>query len=202
MNQSISQNFHMKMQDVSKKRELHILKILFIAGFIIGFVIFFFLGREFVEDTCLLDSDSLIEIRDNAIDQGEFFLYVFWRRLLIFGIGVLLWWWGFGRVYVCGVAACCSIVMGACLYISLLRYPLTGLFLWFFLYFPHIIFYAGVILCGMILSAEKCRSKEEKLKFLWQNAVLVILLMLFFILAIYCESYLNVILLQIFLEYF
>lgn len=191
-----------KLPKMPQKRNLHIIKNIFVAGFIAGLAIFFFLGKEFVEDTGLLDSYSLIEIRDSSIDKATFFVYLFWRRMLLLGIGVLFWWWGFSRLYLYGMIGCSGIIMGACLYISLLRYPLTGLFLWFFLYFPHMIFYAGVVLCGMILAVGKFQKKEEKMKFVWQNAPVVLLLLALFVLAIYSESYWNVSLLRMFLEYF
>ena len=118
------------------------------------------------------------------------------------GAGVLAWWWGFGKLYMYGIWGGCSIVMGACLYISLMRYPFTGLFLWFFLYFPHMIFYAGVIFCGMILTAAAVRGREEKVKYLWQSGLVVCVLVGLYAVGIYCECYINVPLLQLFLEYF
>ena len=45
-------------------------------------------------------------------------------------------------------------------------------------------------------------SKEEKLKYLWQNSFLVFLLLVLYLFGIYNESYVNVALLQNFLQYF
>lgn len=196
------QNVRTRWQEMPKKKEIHIFKTIVMIGLAIGLAVFFFLGKEFVENTALLDADALKEIRDNTIDKGKFFRYIFIRRLLLFVTGVVLWWWGFGRIYMYGVLGGCSIVMGACLYISLMRYPFTGLFLWFFLYFPHMIFYAGTLFCGMIMTNSVLRSKEEKIKYLWQNGLLVLILVSLYVLGIYNESYLNVALLQNFLQYF
>ena len=196
------QNLRTRWQEVPGKRALHIFKTIIMIGLSAGLVVFFFLGKEFALNSFLLDADALKEIRDNSIDRGAFFQYVLARRLLAFAAGVLAWWWGFGKLYLYGVIGGCSFVMGACFYISLVRYPFTGLFLWFFLYFPHMIFYAAALFCGMILAAGVFRTRVEKVKYLWQNGVLVFVIVLVYVVGIYCESYLNVPLLQNFLEYF
>ena len=198
----IVQNLRTRWQETPKKRELHIFKTVFVVGLSAGLLVFFFLGREFAENSALLDADALKEIRDNSIDKGEFFRYVLVRRLWIFAVGVLAWWWGVGKLYLYGVIGGCGFVMGACFFISLARYPFTGLFLWFFIYFPHMIFYAVALFCGMILAKRIWRTRKEKLNYLWQNGLLVCLMILVYAVGIYCESYLNVPLLQNFLEYF
>lgn len=196
------QNLRTRWQEVPRKRELHIFKTIVMIGLSAGLVVFCFLGKELVLNSALLDADALKEIRDNTIDKGEFFRYVFYRRLWILVAGVLAWWWGFGKLYLYGVIGGCGFVMGACFYISLVRYPFTGLFLWFFIYFPHMIFYAGALFCGMILATGVFRTREDKIKYLWRNGVLVCVLVFAYAAGIYCESYLNVPLLQNFLEYF
>lgn len=184
------------------KRELHIFKTIIMAGLATGLAVFFFLGKEFVGNSALLDADALKAIRDNTIDRGIFFQYVLVRRLLVLAAGIVAWWWGFGKLYLYGMLGGCGFVVGACFYICMVRYPFTGLFLWFFLYFPHMIFYAAVLFCGMILAAGRFRTREEKVKYLWQKGRLLCVIVLVYAVGIYCESYLNVPLLQNFLQYF
>ena len=202
MGHFIIQSIRTRWQSIPKKQELHNFKRLVLLGLAVGLFLFFLLGKEYVESTALLNIEALKVIRDNAIEKKEFFLYLLPRRLMLLAIGMMLWWWGFGRLYLYALLGIGSMVMGACLYISLIRYPFTGLFLWFFLYFPHILFYAGSIFCGMMLTYHGLGSKEEKLKYLWQNSFLVFLLLVLYLFGIYNESYVNVALLQNFLQYF
>lgn len=85
---------------------------------------------------------------------------------------------------------------------SLYRYPFTGIFLCFFLFFPHMIFYFAAMICGIMLKSSINNSRQEKVQYLWKNAWKVSLMVLLYIMGIYCESYLNVSLLQKFLEVF
>lgn len=196
------QNLRTTWQEIPKRRELSFFKIWILCSFIAGIVVFFFLGKEFVENSDLLDTDALKQIRDNAIDKKEFFQYVLAKRLLVLAAGILAWWWCVGKWYLYGVLTYCSFMMGACLFISMARYPFTGLFLWFFLYFPHMLFYTASLFCAMIVGTGKFHTREEKIKYILQQGLLVCVVMLCYVVGIYCESYWNVSLLQGFLKYF
>ena len=57
-------------------------KLIYGAGFLIGFLVFAVLGRTFVEESTLLDVDSLRGVKDAVIDKSVFLQYVFTRRML------------------------------------------------------------------------------------------------------------------------
>ena len=202
MKQFLSKQLQNKFTDVRKSPKTKTFKMLMGLSFLVGFLLFLFLGSEFCEELSLLDVASLQEIKDNTINKGDFLGYILSRRLLLLAAGSFLWWWGFGKWYVYGLLAGLSFTMGACMYISLMRYHVMGLFLWFFLYFPHVICYAGVLFCGMIIARYAFKTRIDKVKYLWQNGMLITVLLAMLALGIYCESYVNVALLQSFLQYF
>ena len=196
------QELRTSWSELPKQGEYQRIKRILTWGFLAGVVLFFVYGGEIAADTNLLNQDALKEIRDCSMEKKEFFEYVLTKRILIFGVGGLIWWCGFGKVYLYTVLTICSFTMGAFVWGSLYRYPFTGIFLWFFLFFPHMIFYLAAIICGIMLKSSINRSSEEKLQYLWKNIWKVILLVLLYIMGIYCESYLNVSQLQKFLEVF
>ena len=202
MKQFLSKQLQNKFTDVRRSPKTKTFKMLMGLSFLVGFILFLFMGSEFCEELSLLDVASLQEIKDNTIDKRGFLGYILSRRLLLLAAGGFLWWWGFGKWYVYGVLGGLSFTMGACMYISLMRYHVMGLFLWFFLYFPHVICYAGALFCGMILARYAFKSRIDKVKYLWQNSVLITVLAAMLALGIYCESYVNVALLKSFLQYF
>ncbi len=196
------QEFKIKWSELPMQGKFRGIKRIVMWGFLAGIVIFLVYGEEIIANTDLLNQDALKEIRDCSMDKKKFFEYVLVKRILLFGMGILAWWWGLGKVYLYIVLSVCSFTMGAFVWVSLYRYPFTGLFLWFFLFFPHIIFYFAVLFCGIMLKSGMHRSREEKIRYLWKNAWKVSLLICLYIIGIYCESYLNVSLLQKFLEVF
>lgn len=177
-------------------------KMVYLGCFLVGFVVFLILGKAFLDENLLLNVNALREIKDSTIDKGDFLGYIFWRRLLVLAACIYLWWKGFGKWVIYGVLGYGGITMGACMYICLFRYHFKGIFLWFFLYFPHLIFYAAALFCGMILTTEIYPNKTEKVKFLWQHGLVVLGMVAAFLLGMYAECYLNVPMLQDFLQFF
>ncbi len=177
-------------------------KMLYLCCFLAGFMIFLFMGKELLNDISLLNIDALKEIKNETLDKGAFFNYLLWRRVLILAAGMLFWWWNWGKWFLYGTIGVSAGSMGICMYICLVRYRLKGLFLWFFLYFPHILFYGAVVICAMMLSTRMIRERQEKIKFLLQKGRWVILLLIVFFLGIYMESYVNTALLQDYLDFF
>lgn len=196
------QDFRTRFQEIPKQDDVQKTNRIAMFGFFAGLLVFFIWGGNIISDTDLLTKEALKAIRDSTIDKKDFFEYVLAKRLLLFGLGVTLWWWGLCRLYLYAALTIGSFMMGAYLYMSLYRYPFTGIFLWFFLFFPHMIFYYVTMICGIMLKSGMHRSREEKIQYLWKNAWKVILLVLFYITGIYCESYLNVPLMQNFLKIF
>lgn len=202
MKYSFSQVLRTKMQEIPTKKEIHYFKMVCYVSFMIGFLVFLCLGKEFVKETTLLDTEALKAIRDNTIESGAFLQYISAKRMLLFVIEAVLWWWGISKIYLYGVWICYSMSAGACLFISLLRYPFSGLFLWIFLYIPHGICYALTLLCAILLAAGKIKGREEKILYLWNHRWLLVSAISFYLLGIYCESYIHIKLLQHFLKYF
>lgn len=198
----MKQLFFQNVQGLKKNPIFRSCKVLYLSCFFAGFMVFLILGKGFLDNLMLLNVNSLREIKDCSIDKAAFFQYICWRRMLVLAAGFLFWWWGFGKWFAYGVLGCAGFSMGACMYTCLLRYHFKGIFLWIFLYFPHVLFYAVVLICGMILSTGVFRIKAEKLKFLWQNGLWELLLLILLALGIYSEGYINVALLQNYLQFF
>lgn len=181
---------------------LHQIKRIYIGCVLVSLALFFVLGRDFFKGSSFLNPDSLQEIRDSVIDGNAFFWYILPRRLVFAGTGVFLWRKGYGRAAVYGLCAAVGGVMGGCLYACVSRYYLKGLFLWFLLYFPHMLFYAAALLCVLPFCTEKTDTKAERLRLLshfwWALAGSVVLCGL----GIYLESHVNTVLLQDFLQFF
>ena len=194
--------FGMRWTTMPSKGEFRGIKHMLLWGFLAGLFVFCVYGREIVTDTNWLDQGTLKEIRDCSLDEKKFLEYVLAKRILLFGVGVFIWWWGLGKIYLCSVISFCGFIMGAFLWVSLYRYPFTGIFLWFFLFFPHMIFYIASMICGIMLKSTIKSSRQEKIQYLWENAWKVSFLAVLYAMGIYCESYFNVYLLQKFLKVF
>lgn len=177
-------------------------KMIYMGCFLAGFSLFLILGKAFLENNTLLNVRALQEIKDCVIDKGSFFRYILWRRLFVLGICLFLWWKGFGKWVIYGVIGWGGVTMGACMYTCLFRYHFKGIFLWFFLYFPHLLFYVAALICGMILTVGKHPDKTEKIKFLWQHWLFVAGFIGAFVFGMYTECCWNVSLLQDFLQFF
>lgn len=181
---------------------LRTVKMIFLGCFLAGFVLFLILGKTFLDDNLLLHVGALREIKDSTIDKDAFFRYIAWRRLLLVGVCLWLWWKGFGKWVIYASLGWIGAAMGACMYTCLFRYHFKGIFLWIFLYFPHLLCYAAALFCGMILTVGKIPNKAEKIKFLWQHWLFVLGFGVAVLLGMYAESYINVSMLQDFLQFF
>lgn len=177
-------------------------KMTCLGCFLAGFLLFFILGKDFAKSNTLLNVDALCKVKDSIIDKKEFYTYIFYRRSVLLMLGLLFWWWRLGKYYAYMILGVCAFSMGGCMYICLLRYYLKGLFLWIFLYFPHAFCYTGVLICAILLSRTSLHTKEEKIRFLCRNLLLVLGLLLLYVLGIYAEAYVNTALLQDFLTFF
>ncbi len=202
MAQFLAQKFQENVKNMKKHPTLHKCKMLYLWSFFAGFLLFLLLGKSFIEDISLLSVGALREIKNCMPESDDFWNYILWRRLLFLAAGVIIWWWGFGRWFVYGLIGSAAFSMGICMYTCLMRYRLKGLFLWFFLYFPQAVFYGAALICGMMLSIGTFRTKAEKLKYLWQNIIWLLLTIIMFSLGVYMESCVNVALLQDYLEIF
>lgn len=192
----------MKMQDVLRRKEFYYFKVIGCIGMLLGICICLCMGKEAIQEMELLDTETLMAIRDESIEGSSFLQYILAKRMLIFVLGAVFWWWGFSRIYWYSIWLCYSASIGMCFYISLLRYPFSGLFLWFFLYMPHALCYIAALLCAMFLAAGRMKKREEKIIYLWKHGVLLAIGIFCYVIGIYCESYIHIALLQRFLQYF
>lgn len=202
MKQFISDTMGKRMQELYKGSCAKAFKIICLGCFFAGFTLFFLLGEEFAGSNTLLDVAALCKVKDSMIDKKGFYTYILYRRSVFLILGLLFWWWRFGKYYVYTLTGACAFSMGGCMYTCLLRYSLKGLFLWCFLYFPHAFFYTGVLFCALLLCHTPFHTKKEKIRFLYQNILPAMLLLVLFGMGIYSEAYVNITLLQDFLAFF
>lgn len=202
MKDFISNQLQTKVQGVRKNPRFQTCKMIYLCFFGAGFVIALLLGKDFLDKAGILNVNALKEVRNTSFDKKDFLQYIFRQRILLLAIGAVLWWWNLGKLYVYGILGWAGFSMGICMYTCLLRYALKGIFLWFFMYFPQVLFYTTAMICGMILSSGVHRDKAEKIKFLFQNGLLVLLLIVFCGLGIYTEGTWNAAMLKDFLQYF
>lgn len=192
----------MKMQDVLTRKEVYYFKVIGCIGVLLGVCICLCMGKEAVLELELLDVQTLMGIRDESLEGSSFLQYILAKRMLIFVLGAVLWWWGFSKIYWYGIWLGYAASIGICFYISLLRYPFSGLFLWFFLYMPHSLCYIAALICAVLLAAGRIKGREEKILYLWKHKVLLFGGIFCYVVGIYCESYIHITLLQHFLQYF
>ncbi len=202
MKQFISNDLQSKLRDAHKNSGFQKCKMLYLWCFFAGFVLLWIMGKDFWDNISLLSVNTLREIKDSTIDKSAFGQYVLWRRLFVLGTGACFWWWNLGKWYIYGVCGSCGISMGACMCTCLMRYRFKGIFLWFFLYFPYVIFYCGAVLLGLIMAGGSFKNRAEKIRFLWQKGVFVLAMAVLLFLGIYTESHTNVTMLQDFLQFF
>ena len=177
-------------------------KMIYLASFLFGFTIFLMFGKSILEDNVLLNVNALREVKDSAIDKKDFFQYIVWRRLFLLGAAAFVWWKGFGKWFICGMLGYLGMSMGISMYTCLFRYHVKGIFLWVILYIPQMLFYMAAMVCFMLLIEEHLNDKQEKIKFVWKKWIAVLGGLAAYIFGIYAESYLNVPVLQSFLEFF
>ncbi len=207
MKDLLLQHAKSQVEDVRQITKSRRWKMIYGIGFLLGFLLFAILGKNLVMERGLLDVDSLREVKDAMIDKSAFLKYVFRRRLLWLLAGILAWWWGFAKWYIYGILGGYGFVMGACLQTVIMRYGMKGIMLWIFLYFPQVIFYAGVLFCGIVLVnriPDRVGERWPALKWgtLMQNGLILLCMIGLYALGIYCEGYLNVVLLQNYLQFF
>lgn len=202
MKNSLLQHTKLQVSGIIQIAKSRRWKLIYAIAFLAGFLLFAVFGKTFVAESTLLDVDSLRGVKDAVVDKPAFLQYIFWRRMLWVAAGICIWWWNYGTLYIYGLLGCCGFVMGACLQTCIMRYSMKGVVLWIFLYFPQVIFYAGAFFCGMMLCTGVGKSKPDKIKFLWQNILLLILLACLYAIGIYGEGKLNVEILQSYLQYF
>lgn len=181
---------------------LRVTKMIYLGSFLLGFVLFWLFGKNVLEQNVLLNVTALREVKDSAIDISDFFQYIAWRRMLLFGAAVIIWWKGFEKWFVYGMFGYMGMAMGISMYTCLFRYHIKGIFLWAVLYVPQVICYLTAMVCFMLLTEEHLKDKQEKIKFIWKKWLPVIGCLAAYVLGIYAESYLNVPLLQSFLQFF
>lgn len=178
------------------------IKWIYPAALLVGFGGLLLFGRAFVEDSTLISVSALREIKDASIDCAAFFKYISWRRIALLVLFLALWWKNLGKWLLFALTGWYGMTMGMSLYVCLLRYYLKGIFLWSFLYFPQILFYALALLCGLLLCSVKTSEKGEKLNRSAMQYLLIPALLAMLLCGMYAESYWNVALLQDFLKFF
>lgn len=178
------------------------IKWIYPATLFLGFGMLFLFGGAFVEESALISVSALREIKDASIDCASFFEYISWRRIAVLALFFVLWWKNLGKWMLFVLTGWCGMTMGMSLYVCLLRYYLKGIFLWFFLYVPQILFYALALLCGLMLCSIKASGKGEKLDHTALQYLLIAALLAMVLCGMYAESYWNVALLQDFLKIF
>ncbi len=202
MKQTMLQRAGEQAEEIRQTAKSKHWKWIYAAGLLLGFLVFAVLGKTLIMESGLLHVDSLREVKDAVIDRPAFLQYVFRRRLLWLFVGILAWWWGFGKWYIYALLGGYGFVMGACLQTAMMRYSVKGIILWLFLYLPQAMFYLGVLFCGIILCNGVYKTRAEKITILLQKWLIILCMAVLYAMGIYCEGNLNVVLLQNYLQFF
>lgn len=202
MKEAFDKLFQTKMKNPVTQIRIRKMKNLVLLFFVAGFFCFLILGARFVDDLSLLDSASLMRIRDVGVDKNDFFGYLCVSHLILFILFGFFWWYQWGKVCVYVWIAFGALKLGICLSIALIRYHLKGIVLWLILYLPHTFFYFLALFWGVMLCQNVNQKYTEKLRFLLQNIVLVMGVLISWALGIYLECYVSSDILKNYLQYF
>lgn len=202
MKEAFDKLFQTKFKNPVAKTKIRKIRNLVFMFFAIGFFCFLLLGSSFLDDISLLDSASLKYIRDTGIDKDAFFRYVCMSHMVFVLLYAILWWYQKGKACVSVYLCFFSVVLGGVFAVSLMRYYLKGIVLWVVLYFPQCLCYLLACGCGLLLSRRKLMNRKEKIQFLLQNFVWILLGVISLFIGIYCECYISSAILQTYLYYF
>lgn len=204
MREKEKQPFREYIKNVTEIPRKSMWKYVYFGGLFIGFFIFFFLDKNILINSRILNIDSLRRVKDAVIIKEDYFAYILQRRGAILTLLLLIWWWGYGKMACFIGLGGLGFTMGACLQTCLLRYKIKGFLLWLVLYLPHMLFYFAAIAVGLVLFKDSYGAfgTKEKARLILDHIGLWLVLLLFYGFGIYCESFLSVSLLQNFLRLF
>lgn len=145
-----------------KQFRLHFEKLPFVQIFLVGIflgIIGMYLGKEiFLENTGLLDEQTLYNMKYMEVDCRSLLGYVLRKRLgLALGLAVLAT--TYLGLFVCGVTALWyGVSAGAFLAIAVFRYGLKGIIFVAVGAFPHYLIYAPALLSLFVWCESMCRG--------------------------------------------
>lgn len=202
MREAFGQLLKTKIQKPVAHIGIRKMKNLVLLLFAAGFFCFLIFGARFMDDISLLNSASLRRIRDTQIDKGAFFRYLCLSHMLLLLFCVVCWWFQWGKKCIYTLVSLGSIILGVSLAVSIIRYHIKGIVLWFILYFPHTLFYFAALACGIALSRDVGRSRTEKIHFLLQNFIWLLGALMMWLIGLYMECYMSTSILQNYLQHF
>ncbi len=181
----------------TKHYRLHFEKLPFMQIFCVGLflgIIGMHFGKEvFLDNTALLNEQTLYNMKYMEIDCRGFFSYVLRERLgLALGLAVLST--TYLGLFLCGATALWyGVSAGAFLAAAVLRYGLKGIILVIMGVFPHYLIYAPALLSLLVWCETMCRgiyfqkNLYQGKKSIWR------LLMILIMMAVGCvlESFAN-----------
>ena len=202
MRESFGKLFQTKFKNPIAQTRIRKMKHLVFLFFAVGFFCFLIFGARFMEDVTLLETSSLKRLRDVGIEPKAFLEYLCVSHAVLFFLFAFCWWYQRGKVCTLAWISFGALKLGMCLAVSLIRYQLKGIWLWVLLYLPHTFFYVLALLCGMMLCQTRLSTRTEKVRFLLQNSLWILGILVSWGLGLYVECYVSSDLLRNYLKHF
>lgn len=197
MNDLTSMTYNTKYKTQNTIPDTRIL--VFMTGFFLGLVFFYFAGKQLIEDSGILSKEYIEPLKNFTMNQNGYLFYIAGIRIKQFAFVIFctlsIW------------AGCCLYVLlgwggfqlGILFFAAMYQYGMLGVFYCTFMLLPHDIFYFLAfmkVLNRKLLSDKKYYHKNinitcNKVKNVYENIKLIFLVLILLCLGILSECYIN-----------
>lgn len=156
----------------------------FFTGIVLGTVYFYFFRTKLLQNNIILNFETIKQIQDLKVDYSEVFIYVYKDRITQLVILLLCSCSYFAVPLLYGVI--CYIGFNICIffYISVYAYGFKGIIFSVISFFPQSLFYL-ICICGLCQFVRNDNTKY------YHKCKTFFLLIVFYVIGILTESFLN-----------
>ena len=197
MNDLVSMTYGTKLEKKGTTPDSRIL--VFMTGFFLGLVFFYFAGKQLIEDTGLLSMDYIEPLKDFSINNKGYLLYILGIRTkqFLFLIFCTLSIWAGCFLY--AVLGWSGFQLGVIFFAAMYQYGMRGVFYCIFMIIPHGIFYFLVfvkLLNGKLENDKKYYHKkvdiiDNRARKVYESIKAYFVILLLLCLGILSECYIN-----------
>ena len=173
--------------------------LVFMTGFFLGLVFFYFTGKQLITDTGLLSEEYIEPLKHFSMNQSRYLFYIVEVRMkqVLFVLFCSLSVWAGCCLYaLLGVA---GFQLGILFFAAMYQYGMLGVFYCIFMLLPHGIFYflAFMKLLNRKLASDKKYYHKDinitynKVKKIYESVKLILAILLLLCLGILSECYIN-----------
>lgn len=173
--------------------------LVFVTGFFLGLVFFYFAGKQLIEDSGLLSKEYIEPLKNFSMNQKGYLFYIIGIRIrqFLFVLFCSLSIWAGCFLY--AVLGWGGFQLGILSFAAMYQYGMRGVFYCIFMLLPHGILYflAFVKVLNRKLDSDKkyyhknININSSRAKKLYENVKVIFEILLLLCLGILSESYIN-----------